>query len=74
MLWSVAFPAIVGDNLWLWRADHIKLREDEDPNAPNVNKRVHRTRIWEEKDGNQVQVDECLFNNALVVEGNDVTI
>jgi len=65
---------IIGDNLWLWRADHVKLKPGEEPNAPNINKRYHQVRIWEEVDGKQVRVDECMVKNAIVVEGHDVSI
>jgi len=65
---------VVGDNLWLWRADHVKLNPGEAPNDPNVNPRYHQVRIWEEIDGKQVRVDECMVKNAIVVEGNDVSI
>lgn len=64
---------VVGDNLWLWRADHVKLQDGEEPNDKRY-PRYHQVRIWEEKDGKQVRVDECMTNNAIVVNGNDVSI
>jgi hypothetical protein len=27
---------VIGDNLWLWRADHVRLREGERPNRPDL--------------------------------------
>lgn len=63
---------VVGDNLWLWRADHVKLAKGEDANDPNF-PRYHQVRLWEDKeDGTKVPVDECVVKNALVVTGNDV--
>lgn len=64
---------VVGDNLWLWRADHVKLRPGEEPNNPNF-PYYHQVRIWEEVDGKPVRVDECMVNNAIVVGGNHVSI
>jgi hypothetical protein len=64
---------VVGDNLWLWRADHVKLKPGETPNDSRF-PRYHQVRIWEEVDGKQVKVDECITKNAIVVEGNDVNI
>jgi len=64
---------VIGDNLWLWRADHVKLKPGEEPNDARF-PRYHQVRIWEEKDGKQVRVDECIAKNAIVVEGNDVNI
>lgn len=65
---------VVGDNLWLWRADHVKLQPGEDPNSPDINTRYHQVRIWEEIDGKQVRVNECMVNNAIEVSGNHVNI
>ena len=64
---------VIGDNLWLWRADHVKLAPGEIANDPNF-PLYHQVRIWEEVDGEQVRVDECMVKNAIVVEGNDVNI
>ena len=52
---------IYGDNLWLWRADHVDLREDEEPNYPDLN--YH-----------QVMLGECPCEHGLEVNGDDVTI
>jgi hypothetical protein len=32
---------VVGDNLWLWRADHVKLCPDEKPNVEGLD--YHQT-------------------------------
>ena len=64
---------VVGDNLWLWRADHVKLKPDEDANDSRF-PLYHQVRIWDIVDGKQVRVDECKVKNAIVVEGNDVNI
>lgn len=61
---------VVGDNLWLWRADHVKLADGEEPNAPPL--LYHQVRIWEEKDGVKTRIDECITKNALEVTGDDV--
>lgn len=52
---------VYGDNLWLWRADHVNLREGEEPNFENLN--YH-----------QVMLGECPCETGLEVNGNDVTI
>jgi len=52
---------ILGDNLWLWRADHVALRPGEEPNFPPLG--YH-----------QVVDGECPCGTGLVVNGNDVTI
>mmetsp|Transcript_22725 Transcript_22725/g.40496 ORF Transcript_22725/g.40496 Transcript_22725/m.40496 type:complete len:620 (+) Transcript_22725:414-2273(+) len=51
---------VVGDNLWLWRADHVQLREGEEPNDPSL-------ALY-----HQVRSGECGVKNALEVKGNDV--
>lgn len=51
---------VVGDNLWLWRADHCQLREGEDPNNPAL------PLYW------QVRSGECGAKTALEVNGHDV--
>ncbi|VEU40320.1 unnamed protein product [Pseudo-nitzschia multistriata] len=61
---------VVGDNLWLWRADHVRLRPGEEPNDPSINPRYHQVRIFE---GGK-RVDECMVKNALQVSGDNVTI
>mmetsp|Transcript_16333 Transcript_16333/g.19956 ORF Transcript_16333/g.19956 Transcript_16333/m.19956 type:complete len:580 (-) Transcript_16333:284-2023(-) len=70
---------VVGDNLWLWRADHVMLEPAgyngrSDKEKPNDEKfpYYHQTRIWEKKDGKDVKVNECIVKNAIVVNGNDV--
>lgn len=64
---------VVGDNLWLWRADHVKLGKTEKPNDPNF-PYYHQTRTWEtDEKGNKVKkVNECFVKNALVVNGDNV--
>jgi hypothetical protein len=53
---------VVGDNLWLWRADHVKLdtRNGEEPNDPSL-PLYHQSREGE--------VD---LKNAIEVRGDDV--
>jgi len=60
---------VVGDNLWLWRADHVRLREGEIANVPNF-PRYHQVRIWNKV--TKQRIDECYVKNALVVDGDDV--
>ena len=63
---------VVGDNLWLWRADHVKLAIDEEPNDTNF-PRYHQVRLWDDReDGTKLPVDECVVKSALVVTGHDV--
>lgn len=63
---------VVGDNLWLWRADHVKLRDGETANDERF-KDYHQTRIWETNDdGEKVKVNECVAKNAIYVSGDDV--
>mmetsp|Transcript_23336 Transcript_23336/g.34447 ORF Transcript_23336/g.34447 Transcript_23336/m.34447 type:complete len:680 (+) Transcript_23336:89-2128(+) len=62
---------VVGDNLWLWRADHVKLREGEEPNDPEL-PLYWQTRMWKEEDGKKIRIDECITKNALEVTGDDV--
>lgn len=52
---------VYGDNLWLWRADHVKLNPGEEPNFPPL-------------DYHQVMLGECPCETGLEVNGNDVTI
>ena len=63
----------LGDNLWLWRADHVRLRPNEEPNDPRF-KLYHQVRVWEkDANGNKVRKsNECYVENALEVNGNDV--
>merc|ERR1712127_222291 len=44
---------------------------NEDPNDDNF-PRYHQTRIWEEVDGKNVRVDECVAKVALEVTGDEV--
>jgi hypothetical protein len=64
---------VVGDNLWLWRADHVKLRPGEKPNDERF-PRYHQVRIYETVDGILKKVDECMVNNALVINGDNVNM
>lgn len=34
---------VFGDNLWLWRADHVELNEDEDANFPEISREYRQT-------------------------------
>jgi hypothetical protein len=43
--------SIVGDNLWLWRADHAELGKDEEANYPNITSLFWQT----EQDDNFVE-------------------
>lgn len=52
---------IYGDNLWLWRADHVQLRPNEEPNVDGL-------------DYHQVTLGECPCKTGLEVNGNDVHI
>jgi len=54
---------VIGDNLWLWRADHTKLREGEVPNDPTVN-----ARYWQVRNG------EFYAQHALQVFGDNVSM
>jgi hypothetical protein len=47
---------IYGDNLWLWRADHSKLKPKEEPNFPQIS-----SKYWQTLHG------ECQVENGLVV-------
>lgn len=50
---------VYGDNLWLWRADHVKLRPGELPNVDGL-------------DYHQVTLGECPCATGLEVNGKDV--
>merc|ERR1712038_867297 len=52
---------VYGDNLWLWRADHVKLQPGESPNVEGL-------------DYHQVTLGECPCATGLEVNGKDVTI
>ena len=54
---------VIGDNLWLWRADHAELDRDESCNYPNIS-----PIFW------QTESHEYRVQHGLVVTGNDVTI
>jgi len=63
---------VIGDNLWLWRADHVRLAEGETPNDEKY-PLYHQTRIWKDnEDGTREKVNECDAKNAIEVTGNDV--
>jgi len=53
---------VVGDNLWLWRADHMRLRPFEKANDPQF------PGVWQTRPG------ECPVKNALIVNGDHVHI
>ena len=55
---------LVGDNVWLWRADHAKLQKGEEPNYPNIS-----PDYWQVQE-NELQVKKY----GLEVVGNDITI
>jgi hypothetical protein len=52
---------IAGDNLWLWRADHVALDADEEPNKPKLSEEYHLTTYG-----------ECKCDTALEVFGDNV--
>lgn len=52
---------VLGDNLWLWRADHVKLGDHELPNFPPL-------------DYHQVVLGEVPCKTGLEVYGDNVTI
>jgi len=52
---------VLGDNLWLWRADHVALADGEPANVDGL-------------DYHQTTVGEVPVGTGLVVTGNDVTI
>ncbi len=54
---------VLGDNLWLWRADHVKLADGELPNFPDLNLDYH-----------QVVMGECPCKTGLEVNGDNVVI
>lgn len=47
---------IYGDNIWLWRADHVRLRPDEGANFPLISPKYRQT-----------ERGECMVKNGLVV-------
>ncbi len=56
---------IYGDNLWLWRADHVQLHQNEEPNFPSISTKFRQT-----------VAGECEVKNGLVVNdgATNVTI
>jgi len=52
---------VIGDNLWLWHADRVRLGIDEGPNNSRLFPLYHH-----------VQEGECRVKTALEVNGNDV--
>jgi len=54
---------VYGDNLWLWRADHVALRPGEAANFPEVSAHYRQT-----------IKGECPVRTGLEVNGDDVTI
>ncbi|CAB9500669.1 Inherit from NOG: secreted protein [Seminavis robusta] len=54
---------VIGDNLWLWRADHAELNPGESPNCPNVSPVFYQT-----------EKDEYNVDTGIVVTGDNVTI
>ena len=65
----------IGENLWLWRADDVRLGPNEEPNDPNFP--YHQVQMWEDgvdNDGKKIKikVNECSVKNALEVNGDDV--
>ncbi|KAG7363773.1 hypothetical protein IV203_027134 [Nitzschia inconspicua] len=53
---------VIGDNLWLWRADHVQLKPNERPNRPDLSE-YHVT-----------QYGECRCDVGLKVYGHHVTM
>ncbi len=54
---------IYGDNLWLWRADHVKLHPGEEANFPNISPYYRQTIMG-----------ECQVRNGMKVYGRAVTM
>ena len=54
---------IYGDNIWLWRADHVQLKEGENANFPDISKHYYQT-----------VYGDCMVATGLEVTGDDVTI
>jgi hypothetical protein len=55
---------VIGDNLWLWRADHAELAPGEAPNYPDLVSSIY----W------QTEEQEYRVGTGLQVFGDDVTI
>ncbi|MBC62492.1 MAG: hypothetical protein CMP11_08540 [Zetaproteobacteria bacterium] len=58
---------VIGDNLWLWRADHTKLRHGEKPIK-------HHTIDGATEDYHLVRKGEYQTDHGIVVEGDNVTM
>mmetsp|Transcript_24460 Transcript_24460/g.37418 ORF Transcript_24460/g.37418 Transcript_24460/m.37418 type:complete len:742 (-) Transcript_24460:31-2256(-) len=54
---------IYGDNLWLWRADHVKLHPGEEANFPHISPYYRQT-----------VMGECQVRNGMKVYGQAVTM
>ena len=54
---------IYGDNVWLWRADHVKLHPDEEANFPQISPYYRQT-----------VMGECQVKVGMHVYGQDVTM
>mmetsp|Transcript_14260 Transcript_14260/g.20249 ORF Transcript_14260/g.20249 Transcript_14260/m.20249 type:complete len:733 (+) Transcript_14260:25-2223(+) len=54
---------IYGDNLWLWRADHVKLYPGEEANFPNISPYYRQT-----------VMGECQVRNGMKVYGRGTTM
>ena len=54
---------IIGDNLWLWRADHVVLGPGEPSNFPDISPLYRQTILG-----------ECQVQNGLVAHGTNITI
>ena len=63
---------IVGDNIWLWRADHSELAPAEAPNYPNISPVFHQTEEHEAHVQNGIQVvgDDVTFYGLAVEHAN----
>jgi hypothetical protein len=58
---------VIGDNLWLWRADHAKLLNNEVPNYPPIPK-YHQTEEMEYRVKNGIHLngdDICMYGLAV---------
>mmetsp|Transcript_43478 Transcript_43478/g.118103 ORF Transcript_43478/g.118103 Transcript_43478/m.118103 type:complete len:220 (+) Transcript_43478:2-661(+) len=58
---------VVGDNVWLWRADHTRLRPGETP-------RVHHTIPGATEDYHLTVMGEYEVATGIAVEGDDVSM
>jgi len=63
---------VIGDKLWLWRADHVKLADGELPNFPDKNLDYHQVVLGEYpcKTGLEVNGDNVVIH-GLAVEHTD---